>query len=142
MLAAVTDSQLMPDYAECPLDGCALSEPHPHPVLGEGLWAPKPLDAIEAALNDGSPEKIADALHRLLPTVPCVCACGAQFEGLQFTALREGETRRLRTCDRCLDAAQARLEAKAAQDAPRSRAGAPRRPETPPKPLRIPYADE
>lgn len=44
--------------------------------------------------------------------IPLRCGCGAEWTGPAFTPLVEGEVRRQRTCDECLDRAEAASLAK------------------------------
>ena len=71
-------------------------------------------------------------------TIPLRCTCGREWDGPTFTPLLEGEVRRLRTCDTCLDTAEAASLAKVARNAPRS----PVAPRGTAAPLRLPWKDD
>lgn len=124
----------------CPL-GCPAEGPHQHQHLGEGWWGPT---LREPQLPTG------EAGHGMshigtapeLATIKLRCGlCGERREGPAILPLARGQTEALRTCDRCLDAAEARLIAKHAQQYPQNRPSASRVTYRDSTPIRVPHKD-
>ena len=115
------------DREICPLAWCTAREPHRHPLLAEGTFAPRP--SREEQERDGTMTK----LDIEVLTVHCHCprpACGAEFFGqaIRLPGHPLPEEPVLRVCDRCVSADEraARAERQAARE--RRQLQAPRRP--------------
>jgi len=87
------------DLPTCPLGDCEIPTPHSHPLLGEGCFGPRATGSRDFA-------RVSIATVQLPARCP---RCGATFEAtvLVLDGHAAPTAPIVRTCDACLDVAEA-----------------------------------
>ena len=92
----------MTNFPPCPWSDCSANEPHPHPLLGDGLYGPNP-----TAAERGSPDP-ARVEYRTMELQARCPRCPKLFQATVVVLVGRAPPAELitRTCDECLDAAE------------------------------------